>query len=390
MKVNPLKSKLKSLYTIFIAPPKEWQLPKKAEVLIYDECGSEYFVPYLTKYHVTTMAMRGENINLPCLLRAMLKLEFWKRNPLKAYAKAYIHAVSPKVVITFIDNNTSFYEISKSFPNIKTILVQNGDRDNWLDTSTVKYKYHIDYMLVFGSCIGTYYGTHITGEVLPIGSLKNNAVSNLNGVAGDGVLFISQWYEPEGGKAYHFEHDGTPVYSHQFFTAEVIALKFLDRWCVENNKQLKICGRQKNKDGHEKEFYADCLKECVWEYVPHMDNYNSYKLTDAAEIVVTIDSTLGYESICRGNKTAAFTCRGSSILSPKAWWPFGGPSDRPNNGPFWTNYQDEIQFQRVMDYLNTVSDEDWKQTRQEEYGSELMESDPGNTRFVALLDQLLT
>jgi surface carbohydrate biosynthesis protein len=41
-----------------------------------------------------------------------------------------------------------------------------------------------------------------------------------------------------------------------------------------------------------------------------------------------------------------------------------------------------------MDYLNTVSDENWKQTRQQ-YASELMEFDPDNTRFVALLDQLL-
>ena len=41
-----------------------------------------------------------------------------------------------------------------------------------------------------------------------------------------------------------------------------------------------------------------------------------------------------------------------------------------------------------MDYLNTVSDEDWEQTRQENT-SELMEFDPGNTSFVALLDQLL-
>ena len=41
-----------------------------------------------------------------------------------------------------------------------------------------------------------------------------------------------------------------------------------------------------------------------------------------------------------------------------------------------------------MDYLNTVSDENWKQTRQQ-YANDLMEFDPGNTRFIALLDQLL-
>ena len=50
MKINRLKSKLKLFYTIFIAPPKEWHLPKKSEVLIYDACGAEALAPYLTKY----------------------------------------------------------------------------------------------------------------------------------------------------------------------------------------------------------------------------------------------------------------------------------------------------------------------------------------------------
>ena len=47
-----------------------------------------------------------------------------------------------------------------------------------------------------------------------------------------------------------------------------------------------------------------------------------------------------------------------------------------------------MQFQRVMDYLNTVNEEEWEQTRQY-YSTELMEFDPGNKRFIALLDQLL-
>ena len=78
MKINRLKSKLKLFYTIFIAPPKEWQLPKKSEVLIYDACGAETLAPYLTKYNVTTMEVRGESINVPCLLRAAVTLKFWK------------------------------------------------------------------------------------------------------------------------------------------------------------------------------------------------------------------------------------------------------------------------------------------------------------------------
>lgn len=390
MKVSRLKLKLKLFYTIFIKPPKEWQLPKKAEVLIYDACGAEALMLYLKKYSVTTMAVRGESINAQCLLRAMLKLNFWKGKPIDAYVEAFIHAVSPKVIITFIDNNWAFYEISKRFLNIKTIFIQNGFRGesgDIFDSLVKSDKYHVDYMLVHGTAIGNYYLNYVSGRSIPIGSLKNNAVGKRNSAKKDNVLFISQWHsEPEGGAAFYIEADGTPIYWKVFFGAEVKALEFLDKWCAENNKRLQICGREKDNDGPEKGFYVDRLNNCEWEYIPRTDNYSSYKLIDDAQIVVFIDSTLGYESIGRGKKTAAFSCRGSSISSDAA--NFGWPAGLPGNGPFWTNDQDETQFQRIMNYLNTISDEAWEQTRQI-YANEVMEFDPGNTRFVALLDQLL-
>lgn len=393
MKISRLISKLKFFFTIFIAPPKSWKLPKMAEVLIYDASGTEALAPYLTKYSVATLEVRGESINVPCLLRAALTLSFWKvwkNNPFTVYTEAFIHAISPKVAITFIDNNFKFYEISKRFPSIITVFIQNGWRGESGDIfgGLVKSdKYHVDYMLVHNRAIGRHYLNYISGQFIPIGSLKNNAVANINSVDSEGVLFISQWHSrPEGGGAFYVEHDGTTVYWDKFFTPEVVVLEFLDRWCAANNKKLKICGRIKDKEGPEQAFYADFLKECVWEYIPKIDNYSSYELVNAAEMVVYIDSTLGYESIGQGKKAAALSCRGSSILSGACR--FGWPADLPNNGPFWTSDQDEKQFQRVMDYLNTVSDENWKQACQL-YASELMEFDPGNMRFVTLLDQLL-
>lgn len=390
MKVSQLKSKLKLFYTIFIKPTKEWQLPKKAEVLIYDACGEDVLMPYLTKYAVTTMAVRGESINVPCLLRAMLKLCFWKGKPINAYGEVFIHVVSPKVIITFIDNNSAFYEISKCFPDIKTIFIQNGTRGESGDVFGGLIKldsYHVDYMLVHGSAIGKHFQRYLSGQSIPIGSLKNNAVSKLDKAMDNKVLFISQWRsEPVGGAAFYIEHDGTPIYWEAFFDAEVKVLAFLDKWCSDNNKQLQICGCEKDNHGPEFFFYADLLKNCVWEYIPRADNYSSYKLIDAAGIVVFIDSTLGIESIAREKKTASFSCRMAD--THKHLNTFGWPADMPNNGPFWTNDQNETQFQRIMDYLNTVSDDDWDQARQL-YANELMEFDSGNTYFVGLLDQLL-
>jgi surface carbohydrate biosynthesis protein len=387
--INRLKSKLKLFYTIFIAPPKEWQLPKKSEVLIYDVSGAEILALYLTKYSVVIMAVRGEAINLPCFLRAAVTLKFWKGKLLQAYTEKFIQAVSPKLVITFIDNNVSFYNISKRFPDAKTIFIQNGIRGEWGDVfeGLVKSEnYHVDHMLVFGVAIGRKYKSYITGSVLALGSLKNNGVKKTNVVPNGSILFISQYRaKPKNNEPFGKSSTGEPVSHDQYSSAEVIVLRFLAKWCVENKMTLKIAGFSLEKTGTEKDYYEAILSGCSWEYMPKLGLHSSYKLVDAAEIVVAIDSTLIYESISRGNKTASFFCRLCFNDESRI---FGWPAGLSNNGPFWTNDQEEIQFQRIMDYLNTVSDEDWEQTRQE-YASELMEFDPGNTRFVALLDQLL-
>ena len=389
MRISQIRYNIKLFYSLYIKPPKKWQYPKKSEILIFDAMGAEALMPYLAKYFVTTMTVRGESINIPCLFRGMLKPSFWTGKPGKAYTEAYIQVVLPKVVITFIDNNSGFYEISKSFPDIKTIFIQNGLRTISAFYGIVKsYNYHVDYMLVHGSAIGKYYQNYLSGQSISIGSLKNNAISNLSSVVNNDVLFISQWRcEPTKGTAFSIPADDTLVYWDEFFQSEIITLKFLDRWCVENNKHLKICGCTKNEDGLEIDFYSNCLQDSEWVYIPRKSNYSIYKLIDASEIVVSIDSTSGYEAISRSKRTAIFSCRDRG--KSKFRFPFGWPKDLPNNGPFWTNDQDETQFQQIMDYLNTVSDNDWEKTRKY-YLTDIMEFDPGNIHFISLLDNLIT
>ena len=106
--------------------------------------------------------------------------------------------------------------------------------------------------------------------------------------------------------------------------------------------------------------------------------------------MVHIDSTLGYEAIARNKKTATFSCRSVAIFGKGKTisWPFGWPGDLPNNGPFWTNDLDIEQFQRIMDYISTVSYKNWEQS-QSQYSNDLMEFDSGNTCLVSLLNKLL-
>jgi surface carbohydrate biosynthesis protein len=115
--------------------------------------------------------------------------------------------------------------------------------------------------------------------------------------------------------------------------------------------------------------------------------YASYRAIDSAEIVVAIDSTLGYESIARGNKTAIFSIRGTLLgdLSRNYGW----PEDFPDKGPFWTNKPDPDSFDRILDYLFEVDAAQWKKDVAATGFSSLMAYDPDNTTLKAIFEKEL-
>jgi surface carbohydrate biosynthesis protein len=387
MGLDRLKSMLRQFYELFLAPPKVWRLPRKSEILIYDASGMDSLAPFLAGYSTEAIALRGESVNVPCLLRSVFSYSFLKGKPIQPYCDAIIRAVAPKVILTFIDNNAAFYTISNRFPDAKTILLQNGTRNNWLEAVPKNHCYHVDYMLVHNASIGEYYERFISGKAIPTGSLKNNSVGRSFDVVAGTVLFISQYRDkPKAGSPLYFEKSGAPIYFDQFYSAETQVLEVLDRWCAENKKRLLICGCLKGDSCEERDFFAKILKECNFEYLPKETQGGAYALVDMAEIVVFVDSTLGYESIARGKKTAAFSCRGVRLKDDSRQ--FGWPATFPESGPFWTNLEDPHEFRRVLNYLDKVTDEEWEMQRRN-YAGKLMDFDPGNSRFSAILDQLL-
>jgi hypothetical protein len=57
----------------------------------------------------------------------------------------------------------------------------------------------------------------------------------------------------------------------------------------------------------------------------------------------------------------------------------------------WISNQDELECElpKIMDYLNTVSENDWKENCQH-YKNLIMELDQGNKQLIKLLNQLLS
>ena len=91
-------------------------------VLIFDKCGSDNVLKLLPKCKIDILHVRNECLNMTIFLQCIYQFDISTKN----YIDNYIKATSPKLIITFIDNNINFYEISVRHKKIATIFIQNG------------------------------------------------------------------------------------------------------------------------------------------------------------------------------------------------------------------------------------------------------------------------
>lgn len=346
---------------------------------------------YLDPKSVEILDVRGERLNLYVLFKCFLKWKF----SMTDYIFQYLTCVEPSVALTFIDNNSPFYLLKNHQKDLTTIFVQNGLRGEVADIfeflkkqTHFGNKYRVDYMLVFGDAIGRKYKKYIDGNTLPLGSFINNFYQTKTQKQSKSVIFLSQYRPPPIPESRPMlVQDNQPIFGKQFYSAEKFLLPLLQKYCLQNELELKICMCSSDQTRYERElnYFTSLLGNEHFELLKKTNVYSSYENVAAAGVVVFVDTTLGYEALARGKKTAAFALRGKSLGSVAC--NFGWPADLPDNGPFWTNHADEREFERVMDYITTVNDEEWEQTRQH-YVPELMEYDPGNTRFLKLMREI--
>jgi surface carbohydrate biosynthesis protein len=368
---------------------KIWRKPGKATVLIVDRPDSEVFLTYLDRKSVDILDLRGESLNLYVLFKCLLH---WKLSPID-YSFQYLACVKPRVALTFTDNNPLFYQLKTHQKNLTTLFVQNGVRGEHADVfgffkmqTHSSNKRQVDHMLTFGNVIGREYSKYIEGATHSIGSFKNNLYQSKTQVSLKSVLFLSQYRPPQSRESKPiYMQDNKPIFRKQFYSTEEFLLPLLHQYCLQNKLELKICMCSDDQTNEESNYFRSLLENRNFELTKTRNIYSSYEEVAAAGFVVFVESTLGYEALARGKKTAAFSLRGK--LLGAADRNFGWPADLPENGPFWTNYADEREFKRVMDYITTVSDEEWEQTRHR-YVPELMEYDPGNTRFLKLMCEI--
>lgn len=374
-------------HILYIAKAKKvWKRPLLSDILIFDACGEDFLRQCIEKKSVSILSVRGEHINLWPLL---LSIFFFRPNT-QGYIDFYIRLVRPKLIITYIDNTPAFYEIKSRNPTIPTLFIQNGWRSYYGDVfeklardsnSNIRV---VDYMLCFGDVIGNHYKKYISGNVISVGSLRNNIYSNKWTKKRGLIAFISQW-----------TRDGLVVGDIKYSQAQASGLidekvlKFLWGFCEARKISLSIIPRTRPNSPDrqlENAYFYNILGE-GFQYIEFNEAGTSYRAIDEAEVVVGIDSTLAYESLSRGNKTAIFSIRGTSLGIGGLG--FGWPGIFPDDGFFWTNHFSVNGFEKIMSNLLSCSDEVWRSELEKINFSKLMIYNPGNQVIKELINQLV-
>ena len=365
-----------------------WKIlpPRRANVLLYFLTGADVIKPYFAENELQIVDLREKEINIFVALLCLIDRDLSAQN----YAIRYIGIVKPKLVLTFIDNFPPFFQVKNRFPDIQTMLIQNGIRSERGDLfgrlleSLQLRNNHVDKMFVFGKAIGQIYSKYISGEIVPIGSFKNNLLPKTVPKT-QSIAYIST-YRPGISEDFIVPDSspGHPVTYQQLTARRERTITFIAEYCKKHQKQFVIVGKDEDFNA-EKRYYQNLLQNYSWKLEPRRTSMRSYEVLNESEIVVFNSSTLGYESLARGKKTAAFLID-AKLLDAEAL-KFGWPAVVADDGEFWTHQLDETRFTEILDYLTSVSQSDWERVCSETM-KDIITYDENNSQFVAMVQSM--
>ena len=343
--------------------------------------------PYFKPNDFQILDLRESEVNLWVAFKCLINRDLSAQN----YARQFIKKVQPKLVLTFIDNYPPFYALKQDFPEVKTLLIQNGYRSDrgdlfgLLATEYSKQQNMVDQLFVFGEAVGSKYRQHISGNVTVHGSFKNNSVL-LTQAPENSVAYIST-YRPRVSRSFVVPESSpeSPITYGEVIARRETAILWLANYCAEKNRLLKIIGKDENVAA-EQDYYKGLLRKFEFEFVGKKSSETSYEAIDKSEIVVFTSSTLGYESLARGKKTAAIMLDAQLIKADAL--KFGWPAGLADEGKFWTHQLSQQRIYEIMDYLINTTDAEWNETRLEAI-KDVIEFDPGNSKFVSVIDSIL-
>ena len=323
---------------------------KKRRILVYDQIGSNDIKTLLKILEVNVLDSRFNSIDLHSIVKAL----FYRAIDLKiAYYICFIKKSGAEILITHIDNDINFYKIKKYLPNLRVVAIQNGTRtisgDIFSEIQT-GLNLSADYIFVHNKYIGNLYSKYIDCKVHEIGSMRSNLDPRIeNSKKIYSILFVSQFFKANGSAQIYDKHN--VITDYDFLEIDKRVFRLVES--ITHKMGIKLTIQLRGFQEEEKLFYNSISSFQEHSYASGLP----YQNVDRANLVVSVDSTLGYESLGRGNKTLFLTIRGSEL--GLMGYDFGWPVEYDNDGPFWMNNYDEKLTELLIRNLYYLSLKGW-------------------------------
>jgi surface carbohydrate biosynthesis protein len=160
----------------------------------------------------------------------------------------------------------------------------------------------------------------------------------------------------------------------------------LNKYLTQICRKLLVIGFS-DPDGilEESRFIEKHFTALDWSIKSRENPMSSYENLRLVDVVLVDQSSLGYEMLSVGKRVGFIAATSWARQTHR----FGKPLEFGEKGLFWTNDPSEEEIGRILDYLLTVSDEQWER----DSGwirDQLMVHDYGNTKIRAYVEGVLT
>lgn len=342
--------------------------PKQRKILIFDNKGANtlYYKPFI-KNNCEILFVQGEKINIYIILILILKL---KKLTLNEYINQYIRLLKPKFIF-HNSYNIRFFEIDKKkFQfDFEKIFTQSELKNSFDYNEFLRDKQNLncDYLFVWSEGMKKLMQRNINGKYIVSGSFFNNQVPEINFKNLDNkLIFVSQYRtfkkynRDDTKKTIRNEYHGFKFSWEQFYSVDLDIAIMLKKFCLKKNIKFEIVGSSLNDKKNEKLFFESVLGQDNWKFIESSQEKRGIYLTSNAKYIVTIDSTLGYECLARGQRVCFFSIRSKYLNLNNDYAKFGWPLDLKEEGKCWTTNNSEQDFNRVMNFLIDEDDDVWQ------------------------------
>ena len=120
-----------------------------------------------------------------------------------------------------------------------------------------------------------------------------------------------------------------------------------------------------------------------------LPNRKTYNIVDTAKIVISLDSSLGYEALARKNVVCFFSLRPNKYPTNSS--NFGWPQKKISaRGPFWTNSENYNEVKRVLNNAQKINPDIFfnKPKIKKLINSQII-YDSNNKIFISLINNIL-